>query len=95
MQKDFDRAAIFANACNRLNIRNTDAAQLFGVTRQTAANWTSGKTQPPPRVFIAIVEMENAAHNRFTARVAAIRQIVEYVREAKDGSSAPRHARRK
>ena len=67
-------AEILTAACRRLNITTVKAPEIFEVTRQTLANWQSGKTKVPPTVFMRIVAIENALAVHFAEHAARVEE---------------------
>lgn len=48
----------------RMNMSYSEAANILGMTKGTFSNYTAGKCSVPPKIWMALLELEAKAYQR-------------------------------
>lgn len=71
-----EKTKAFAEAIDRIGLQTAEACRIFGCTRQTFANWTSGRTKVPDAAFLALICHENEQYRIIQERREEIADVV-------------------
>ena len=71
-----EKTKAFAEAVDRIGLRAGEACRIFGCTRQTFANWTTGRTRVPDAAFLTLIRHENEQYRMIQERREEIADVV-------------------
>ena len=71
-----EKTKAFAEAVERIGLRHVEACRLFGCTRQTFANWITGRTRVPDTAFLVLIRHENDQYRIMQERREEIADVV-------------------
>lgn len=71
-----EKTKTFAEAVERIGLQTSEACRIFGCTRQTFANWTTGRTRVPEAAFLTLIRYENDQYKMIQERRDEIADVV-------------------
>lgn len=71
-----EKTKAFAEAVKRIELQTVEACRIFGCTRQTFANWMTGRTRVPDAAFLALIRHENQRYRMIQERCEEIDDVL-------------------